>query len=147
MSKRNVRRAITTFWEVFVTEEGHLRATAAFLGDFAALEVQNEGDGSVLRVLHHRGGHSIENQKIKRTFSYHFEVGESSSILLIIKNLDSTATQRKAWRGGSEVTGGGATEIGGNGLGGKEGLYVRLVQPQFWNYFIIPEFSEKRIYL
>ena len=72
------------------------RATAALFGGFAAVEVKNEGDGSVLRALCCRGWHSIENQRVKRTFSYRFEVGEGSLILLIIKALGFTVTQRLA---------------------------------------------------
>ena len=54
--------------------------------------------GAFLRVesfICRRGGHSIENQTVKRTSSYRFEVGEGSLISLIIKALGSTATRRR----------------------------------------------------
>ena len=54
--------------------------------------------GAFLRVLFYlcrRGGHSIENQTVKRTSSYRFEVGEGSLITLIIKALGSMGTRRK----------------------------------------------------
>ena len=69
------------------------RGTAALLSGFAAVEVKKKGGRSVLRVLFYlcrRGGHSIENQTVKRTSSYRFEVGEGSLISLIIKALGST---------------------------------------------------------
>ena len=49
-----------------------------------------------MRAFCRRGGHSIENQTVKRTFSYRFEAGEGSLISLIIKTLDSAGTRRKA---------------------------------------------------
>ena len=63
---------------------------AALLSGFAAVEVKKKGGRSVLRALCRRGGHSIENQTVKRTSSYRFEVGEGSLISLIIKALGST---------------------------------------------------------
>ena len=74
------------------------RGTAALLSGFAAVEVKKKGDRSVLRVLFilcRRGGHSIENQTVKRTSSYRLEVGEGPLISLIIKALGSTDTRRK----------------------------------------------------
>ena len=71
------------------------RGTAALLSGFAAVEVKKKGGRSVLRALCRRGGHSIENQTVKRTFSYRFEAGEGSLISLIIKTLDSADTRRK----------------------------------------------------
>ena len=62
-------------------------------GGFAASEVLDEGDGSILGDLRHRGGHSIENQTAKRTFFYRFEAGEGSLIPLIIKALNTSVTQ------------------------------------------------------
>ena len=67
------------------------RGTAALLSGFAAVEVKKKGGRSVLRVLFMSPwGHSIENQTVKRTSSYRFEVGEGSLISLIIKALGST---------------------------------------------------------
>ena len=81
---------------------------AALLSGFAAVEVKKKGGRSVLRALCRRGGHSIENQTVKRTSSYRFEVGECSLISLIIKTLDSTATRRKTCLRLEEEGGGGS---------------------------------------
>ena len=62
------------------------------MSGFAAVEVKKKGGRSVFEsfILCRRGGHSIENQTVKRTSSYRFEVGEGSLISLIIKALGST---------------------------------------------------------
>ena len=60
-----------------------------------------------MRAFCRRGGHSIENQTVKITLSYRFEVGEGSLISLIIKTLDSTATRRKTCLRLEEEGGGG----------------------------------------
>ncbi len=61
-----------------------------------------------MRAFCRRGGHSIENQTVKITLSYRFEVGEGSLISLIIKTLDSADTRRKACLRLEEEGGGGS---------------------------------------
>ncbi len=61
-----------------------------------------------MRAFCRRGGHSIENQTVKITLSYRFEVGEGSLISLIIKTLDSADTRRKACLRLEEESGGGS---------------------------------------
>ena len=60
-----------------------------------------------MRAFCRRGGHSIENQTVKITLSYRFEVGEGSLISLIIKTLDSADTRRKTCLRLEEEGGGG----------------------------------------
>ena len=70
-----------------------------------------------MRAFCRRGGHSIENQTVKITLSYRFEVGEGSLISLIIKTLDSTATRRKTCLRLEEEGGGGGDSAATRPLG------------------------------
>ena len=95
--RRGIRGGLQQRFEGYSLPERKVRrGMAALLSGFAAVEVKKKGGRSVLRALCRRGGHSIENQTVKITLSYRFEVGEGSLISLIIKTLDSTATWRKA---------------------------------------------------
>uniref|UniRef100_UPI004026CA2A hypothetical protein n=1 Tax=Candidatus Cryptobacteroides bacterium TaxID=3085639 RepID=UPI004026CA2A len=94
--RRGIRGGLRQRFEGYSLPERKVRrGTAASLSGFAAVEVKKKDGRSVLRALCRRGGHSIENQTVKITLSYRFEVGEGSLISLIIKTLDSTATRRK----------------------------------------------------